>query len=80
VGTRRGLNPCLPGSAVYKVAVMKRRPVVVAQSCAPLMSTALVSLLAVGAGLSTLLRPGSVAAMVPAEGGWTIISGGGSAV
>jgi hypothetical protein len=43
-----------------------------------LVSTALVSPLAVGTGLSILLRPGSVAAMVPAEGGCSIISGGGS--
>jgi hypothetical protein len=37
------------------------------------------SLLAVRAGRSTLLRSGSKAAMVPAEGGCSVISGGGSA-
>jgi hypothetical protein len=36
-------------------------------------------LLAAVAGLITLLRPGSVAAMVPAEGGCSVISGGESA-
>jgi hypothetical protein len=41
----------------------------------PLVSAALVTLLAVGAGLSTLLRLGSVVAMVPVEGGSSIISG-----
>jgi hypothetical protein len=37
-------------------------------------------LLAVGAGLGTLLRSGSEAAMVPAEGGCGVASGRGSAV
>jgi hypothetical protein len=45
----------------------------------PLMSAALVSLLVVGAGWSKLLHSGSEAATVPAEGGCSIISGGGSA-
>jgi hypothetical protein len=43
------------------------------------MSAAFVSLLAVGTGQSTLLRSGSKAAMVPAEGGCSVISGRGSA-
>jgi hypothetical protein len=38
----------------------------------PLMSAVLVFLLAVGAGLRTFLSPGSVSAMVPAEGGCNI--------
>jgi hypothetical protein len=37
---------------------------------------ALISLLAVGAERSTVLRPGSVAAMIPAAGGCSVISGG----
>jgi hypothetical protein len=53
--------------------VMKRRRYV-----QPLISAALVSLLAVGTGWSKLLRSGSAAAIVPAVGGWSIISGGGS--
>jgi hypothetical protein len=43
----------------------------------PVMSAALVSLLAVGAGRSTPLRSGSESATVPAEDG-CVISGGGS--
>jgi hypothetical protein len=45
----------------------------------PLKSAALVFLLAVGAGLSILLRLGSKVSMVPAEAGCSAISGGGSA-
>jgi hypothetical protein len=45
----------------------------------PLMSAALASLLAVGAGRSILLRSGSEAVMVTAEGACSIISEGGSA-
>jgi hypothetical protein len=43
------------------------------------MFAPLVSLLAVGAGLGTLLLPGSVAAMVPTKCGCIVISGGESA-
>jgi hypothetical protein len=43
------------------------------------MSAVLVSLLAAGAGRSTLLRSGFEAAIVPAEGGCSVISGGRSA-
>jgi hypothetical protein len=46
----------------------------------PVMSAASVSLLMVGAGWHTLLRSGPEAAMVPAEGGCGVGSGGGSAV
>lgn len=42
------------------------------------MAAALISVLAVGTGLNTLLRLGSVAAMVPAESGCSMILGGGS--
>jgi hypothetical protein len=42
----------------------------------PLMSAALVSLLAVGTGLSIILPPGCVAAMVLAEGGCSVTLGG----
>jgi hypothetical protein len=44
----------------------------------PLMLAALVSLLAIAAGWSTLLPSGSEAALVPAECGCSVISGGGS--
>jgi hypothetical protein len=44
------------------------------------MSVALVSLLVVGAGWCTLLCSGSETAVVSAEGGCYVISGGGSAV
>jgi hypothetical protein len=43
------------------------------------MSAALVSLLAVGAGLGALLRQGIISAMVPTESGWIITLGRGSA-
>jgi hypothetical protein len=46
----------------------------------PVMSAASVSLLVVGAGWSTLLRSCPETAMVPAEGGCGVASGGGSAV
>jgi hypothetical protein len=46
----------------------------------PVMSAASVFLLVVGTGRSTLLRSGSEAAMVPAEDGCGVASGGGSAV
>lgn len=42
------------------------------------MSAALVSLLAVGSGLSTVLRPGSKAVVVPARGGFGVMPGKGS--
>jgi hypothetical protein len=45
----------------------------------PLISAALVSLLVVGAGLSIFLRQGSETEVVPAEAGYSFISGGGSA-
>jgi hypothetical protein len=45
----------------------------------PVMSAASISLLVVGAGRSTLMRPGSEAAMVPTEG-CGVSSRGGSAV
>jgi hypothetical protein len=57
----------------------ERWAVVVVRYVPLLMSAALVSLLAVGAELSTLLRPGSEAAKAPAETGCSIISGGESA-
>jgi hypothetical protein len=62
------------------LSVTKWRPVVVEQTCAAGDAAASVSLLVVGAGRSTLLRSGSQAAMVPAEGGCGVASGGGSAV
>jgi hypothetical protein len=46
----------------------------------PVVSAASVSLLVVGAGWRTLLRFCPEAAMVPAEGGCGVASGGGSAV
>jgi hypothetical protein len=43
------------------------------------MSAVLVFLAAVGAGLSTLLRPGSIVVMVPVEGGCSVVFRWGSA-
>jgi hypothetical protein len=57
----------------------EKRPVVVAQRVPPLMSAALFSLLALVAGRSTLLCSGSKAAMILAEDGCSVFSGGGSA-
>jgi hypothetical protein len=54
------------------MSVMKRGRVVVMQTRAPVD----VHCYLVGSGLSTLLCPASVAAMVPVEGGCSIISGG----
>jgi hypothetical protein len=42
----------------------------------PLVSAALVSMLGVGAGRSTDFRSGFEVAMIPAEGGCSVISGG----
>lgn len=56
--------------------VMKRRPVAVMQTCATTDVCCYFILPAVSAGLSTLLCRGSVAAMVPTEGGCSIISVG----
>jgi hypothetical protein len=46
----------------------------------PVMSAVLVSLLVVGARWCTLLRCSSETAVVPAEGGCCVVSGGGSTV
>jgi hypothetical protein len=45
----------------------------------PVMSAALVSLLEVVAGQRVLLRSVPEAVVVPAEGGFSVVSGGGSA-
>ena len=61
------------------LSMMKRWPVVRVQICAVVDFHCVVFLLAVGAGLRTLLCLGSVAVVVPAEVGCNI-SGGGFAV
>jgi hypothetical protein len=56
--TQRSVSAFTRNCRILNLSVMKRRPMFVEQTCAPLISSALVSLLAVGVGLSTLLSPG----------------------
>jgi hypothetical protein len=60
------------------LSVMKRRTVVVAHTCAAVNSAASVSLLAGGAGRSTILGPSAEAAMVPEGSGCGVATGEGS--
>jgi hypothetical protein len=55
---------------------MKRRPVVVEQTCAACDVSYVGYATGFGAGRSTVLRSGSEAAMVPAKGGCVVTSGG----
>jgi hypothetical protein len=64
---------------LLSLSVMKRPPVVLEQTFAAVDVYCVTFPAGVGAGLSTLLRPGSVTEMVPAEAGCSVIPKGGSA-